>query len=267
MLGDYTSITPTAAARGTLAHLMAWKSCDIGVDPLGTAFHSNSGLQLMRISGHRDGCATACPGDAFYPQLPEVRNDVVDFIANQCAAIAPPRDLTAGMTADTAVLLEWVDESDNETAFLIERANSFFGTYVQIGEAPANATTYEAFASEIGTGYSDQVRATTGTDTSLYTNKAFVFTNVVSTDNLLQGQTVNVFPNPTSGVLQLHWATPLDGQVMLRVRDSRGVAVQNQQLSGQQLQHQLDLGALPSGLYLIELLNQSEQAIYRAFKK
>jgi hypothetical protein len=267
MLGDYTSITPTAAARGTLAHLMAWKSCDIGVDPLGTAFHSNSGLQLMRISGHRDGCATACPGDAFYPQLPDVRNDVVDFIANQCAAIAPPRDLTAGMTADTAVLLEWVDESDNETAFLIERANSFFGTYVQIGEAPANATTYEDFDIEIGTGYYYQVRATTGTDTSLYTNKAFVFTNVVSTDNLLQGQTVQVFPNPTSGALQLHWATPFDGQIILRVLDGRGAAVHHQQLAGQQLQHQLDLGTLPSGLYLIELTSKSEQAIYRVFKE
>ena len=73
MLGDYTNITPTDEAKATLAHLMAWKSCDIGVDPLETAFHSNSGLQLVRISGHRDGCATACPGDAFYPQLPEVR--------------------------------------------------------------------------------------------------------------------------------------------------------------------------------------------------
>ncbi len=237
MLGDYTSITPTAAARGTLAHLMAWKSCDIGVDPLGTAFHSNSGLQLMRISGH------------------------------QCAAIAPPQNLTAQMTADTAVLLEWVDESDNETAFLVERSNSFFGTYVQIGEAPANATTYEDFDIEIGTGYYYQVRATTGTDTSLYTNKAFVFTNVVSTDNLLQGQTVKVFPNPTSGALQLQWSTPLDGQVMLRVLDSRGVPVQSQQLPGHQLQHQLDLGTLPSGLYLIELISKSEQVIYRVFKE
>ncbi len=267
MLGDYTNITPTADAKATLAHLMAWKSCDIGVDPLGTAFHGNSGLQLMRISGHRDGCATACPGDAFYPQLPEVRNDVVDFIANQCAAIAPPQNLTAQMTTDTAVLLEWTDESDNETAFLVERANSFFGTYVQIGEAPANATTYEDFDIEIGTGYYYQVRATTGADTSIYTNKAFVFTNVVGTDNLLQGQTVKVFPNPTSGALQLQWAAPLDGRVVLRVLDGRGVAVRTQQLEGHQLQHQLDLGALPSGLYLVELINKSEQAIYRVLKK
>lgn len=267
MLGDYTNITPTDEAKATLAHLMAWKSCDIGVDPLATAFHSGSGLELMRISGHRDGCATACPGDAFYPQLPEVRDAVVDFIAAECAAIAPPRDLTAGMTADTAVLLQWLDNSDNETAFLIERASSFFGTYEQIGETPADATTYEDFDIELGTGYYYQVRATTGEDTSIYTNKAFVFTNVVSTDNLLQGQQVKLFPNPTTGRLQLQWEAPLEGQVTLRILDARGAEVQQQQYAGQQLQHQLDLNGLPTGLYLVELQNQGGKAIYRVLKE
>lgn len=267
MLGDYTSITPTDEAKATLAHLMAWKSCDIGVDPMGTAFHSSSGLQLMRISGHRDGCATACPGDAFYPQLPEVRDAVVDFIDNQCSAIAPPRDLVAEMTADTAVLLQWVDESDNETAFLIERASSFFGTYEQIGEAAADMTTYEDFDIELGTGYYYQVRATTGPDTSLYTNKAFVFTNVVSTENLLQGQKIKIFPNPTTGTLQLQWQTPLEGEVTLRVLDARGVEVQHQQLEGHQLQHQADLSRLSSGLYLLELINNGGNAVYRVLKE
>lgn len=267
MLGDYTNITPTAAAKITLTHLMAWKSCDIGVDPLGTAFHGSSGLNLMRISGHRDGCATACPGDAFYPELPEIRDAVVDFIANQCAAIAPPQDLVAEMTADTAVLLQWADESDNETAFLVERASSFFGTYEQIGTTPADAAAYEDFDVELGNGYYYQVRATTGADTSEYTNKAFVFTNVVSTDNLLQGQPVSVFPNPTSGKLQLQWAAALEGEVVLRIMDARSVQVQHQKLPGQQLQHQLDLARLPAGLYLIELTNQGGKAVYRLLKE
>lgn len=267
MLGDYTNITPTDEAKATLAHLMAWKSCDINVDPLGTAFHSGSGLQLMRISGHRDGCATACPGDSFYPQLPEVRNDVIDFVANQCSAIAPPRDLVADMTADTAVLLQWVDESDNETGFLVERASSFFGTYEQIGTSPPDVATYEDFDIEIGTGYYYQVRATTGEDTSIYTNKAFVFTNVVSTNNLLQGQKVKVFPNPTTGILQLQWEAALQGDVMLRILDPRSVQIDHKVLPGQQIQHQLDLTGLPAGLYFIELRNQGGVVTYRVLKE
>ena len=171
------------------------------------------------------------------------------------------------MTADTAVLLQWVDESDNETAFLVERASSFFGTYEQIGAAPADATTYEDFDIEIGTGYYYQVRATTGADTSLYTNKAFVFTNVVSAEQLLQGQEVTVFPNPTAGTLWLKWPAVLQGEVVLRVLDARSVQVHHQKLSGQQLQHQLDLAALPSGLYLIALRNRGSVATYRVVKE
>ena len=266
MLGDYTDITPTAEAKATLAHLMAWKSCDIGVDPLGTAFHGSSSLQLMRISGHRDGCATSCPGDSFYPQLPEIRNAVVDFIDNQCSAIAPPRDLTAEVTADTAALLEWVDQSDNETAFLIERSNSFFGTYEQVGETAANETSYLDFSIEVGTGYYYQVRATTGEDTSVYTNKAFVFTNIVSTEALFHNQSVNLYPNPTNGGLWLEWEAPLSGQVQLRIIDARGAAVFQKLLSGKDLKHELDLRLLPGGLYLIELSSEGQSASYKVFR-
>jgi N-acetylmuramoyl-L-alanine amidase/Secretion system C-terminal sorting domain len=76
MLGDYTNITITSAARATLAQVLAWKACERNIDPLLTSFHANSGLTINNISGHRDGCATQCPGNTFYPDLPGVRIDV-----------------------------------------------------------------------------------------------------------------------------------------------------------------------------------------------
>lgn len=76
MLGDYTNITVTTAARATLAQLLAWKACERNVNALATAFHAGSNLTLNNISGHRDGCATQCPGNTFYPDLPAVRIDV-----------------------------------------------------------------------------------------------------------------------------------------------------------------------------------------------
>jgi N-acetylmuramoyl-L-alanine amidase len=76
MLGDYTNITITPAARNTLAQVLAWKACERIIDPLLTSFHANSGLTINNISGHRDGCATQCPGNTFYPDLPGVRIDV-----------------------------------------------------------------------------------------------------------------------------------------------------------------------------------------------
>lgn len=94
LLGDFTAITPTAAAISSLQSLLAWKACDIGADPLGASFHPPSGLNLQHISGHRDGCNTACPGDAFYPLLPAVRQGVADQINTGCEATANDEQLT-----------------------------------------------------------------------------------------------------------------------------------------------------------------------------
>ena len=80
MLGDYTSITITPAARNTLAQVLAWKACERNIDPLLSSFHANSGSTINNISGHRDGCATQCPGNTFYPDLPGVRIDVSNII-------------------------------------------------------------------------------------------------------------------------------------------------------------------------------------------
>ncbi len=85
VIGTYTALMPTTAAQTQLRNLLAWKACDIGADPLSSAFHPNSGLTLQRISGHRDGCNTECPGTALYNALPALRQGVTNYIAEECA--------------------------------------------------------------------------------------------------------------------------------------------------------------------------------------
>lgn len=92
VIGDFTSATPTQAALAKLRDLLAWKACNVNADPLATTFHPNSGLTLKRISGHRDGCTTACPGDAFYPMLPAIRQGVSDHIAQVCSTLGASED-------------------------------------------------------------------------------------------------------------------------------------------------------------------------------
>lgn len=82
MIGTYTSVTPTQAALLSLARILAWKADQRNLDPLGIAFHQSSGRTIHRISGHRDGCATECPGGAMYSILPTVRNDVLALLQN-----------------------------------------------------------------------------------------------------------------------------------------------------------------------------------------
>jgi N-acetylmuramoyl-L-alanine amidase/Secretion system C-terminal sorting domain len=88
MVGTYTSADITAAARATLNKVLAWKCCKANIPPIGTALHSSSGLTLNRISGHRDGCATDCPGNTFYATLPQLRTDV-DNTINSCTSVTP----------------------------------------------------------------------------------------------------------------------------------------------------------------------------------
>jgi uncharacterized protein (TIGR03437 family) len=83
IIGDFTSSTPPPAALNSLKKILAWKASQRGIDPAGQSLHASSGLNLKNISGHRDGPgATECPGDAFYPMLPNIRTDVKALLSS-----------------------------------------------------------------------------------------------------------------------------------------------------------------------------------------
>lgn len=87
LLGDFTSQQPTYAARQALLKLLAWKSCQKNIDPLGSGSTSSYSGFMSNISGHRDGCSpsyTECPGSAFYTTLSSIRTDVNTYRNNNC---------------------------------------------------------------------------------------------------------------------------------------------------------------------------------------
>ncbi|MFH9860749.1 N-acetylmuramoyl-L-alanine amidase [Streptomyces sp. NPDC017202] len=88
VIGDQTQTAATDATLTSVAHLAAWKLGQYGADPAGTveltagatqknlsgtAFTTGSRYTFDRISGHRDGYNTECPGGLLYDQLPAVR--------------------------------------------------------------------------------------------------------------------------------------------------------------------------------------------------
>ncbi|MEY4134014.1 MAG: hypothetical protein RL386_364 [Bacteroidota bacterium] len=83
MIGTYTSTQASVAARKTLVEVLAWKACRDNINPAESLLHASSGLNLFRVSGHRDGCSTECPGEQLYRVLPEIRTAVQDRI-NAC---------------------------------------------------------------------------------------------------------------------------------------------------------------------------------------
>lgn len=267
VLGDFTSIIPQYDALSKLVELLAWKACDIGVDPLGAAFHASSGLTLNRISGHRDGCATQCPGNSFYPLLPGIRLSVADYTATSCAAIGPPASLKATAVSETQINLEWEDRSDNETAFLIERAPALNGPYAQIASVAADINTYEDMGLSPQTGYYYQIRAVNEQDTSLYSNRAFAFTTLTSTGEVFAGRELKLFPNPARDYLSLSLDSPLSQEAQLRLFNAAAQLVWEGRLENGQTAMQIPLRGLPAGLYALKLTSGAAAASFRLVKE
>ncbi|MFF2473038.1 N-acetylmuramoyl-L-alanine amidase [Streptomyces sp. NPDC058066] len=88
VLGDHTSTGATSAALASVARIAAWKLGQYNADPVstvkltagatqtnyfGTSFTAGSQYTFNRISAHRDGYNTQCPGSSLYGQLPTIR--------------------------------------------------------------------------------------------------------------------------------------------------------------------------------------------------
>jgi hypothetical protein len=84
VIGTHTSESVGTAAFEALAAVPAWKLSLHGAPTEGQVPVTSAGgpqnryppgrvVLLERISGHRDGDATACPGEALYAQLPALR--------------------------------------------------------------------------------------------------------------------------------------------------------------------------------------------------
>ena len=81
MIGTYTTEAPTAISVEKLKKMLAWKASEKGIDPTGRSPLANYPNSYSNISGHRDGCATSCPGDLIYAQLSTIQQNVKTEIA------------------------------------------------------------------------------------------------------------------------------------------------------------------------------------------
>jgi hypothetical protein len=89
VLGSFMETPISAAARDALERLLAWKlslhglpamgRATVRVNPAGAVYSrypANARVPLARISGHRDGDSTDCPGSVLYAELPSIRRRV-----------------------------------------------------------------------------------------------------------------------------------------------------------------------------------------------
>ncbi|MFF6875685.1 N-acetylmuramoyl-L-alanine amidase [Streptomyces sp. NPDC012474] len=110
VLGDHSTAATSAAVRESVAKVAAWKLGLYGIDPTGTVVltsGADNGKYKLgqkgtfhRISGHRDGYPTACPGQTLYDDLPEIRT----LAANAGKPAEPAPESPAPWAEDEDVL-------------------------------------------------------------------------------------------------------------------------------------------------------------------
>ena len=115
-------------------------------------------------------------------------------------APAAPTSLATTATADKEIDLAWVDNSNNETGFKIERSLSTSG-FTQIGTTATNINIYKDKGLTAGTTYYYQVKATNSTGDSGYSNVAS--SAAISTPASPSNLSAN--PDGTLNVIHLNW--------------------------------------------------------------
>jgi hypothetical protein len=84
-IGTFSAVLLPEAGMDALARLIGWKLSLHGVPTEGQVvvtsrggsanrYPSGAPVTLERISGHRDGDSTSCPGESLYAQLPDLRS-------------------------------------------------------------------------------------------------------------------------------------------------------------------------------------------------
>lgn len=269
MMGNYTDIVPTTQSLESLERLLAWKSCDIGADPLGESYHASSNAVIKNISGHRDGCATACPGDSFYPLLPQVRQETNNNILANCAGLSSPISLVASEIDETTYFLSWSHNSPDETGFQLERSEDGGDTFGIRAEIGANVLTFVETGLELERIYQYRIRAYNEVDTSDYSNIVIINTGVVGTNQaVLPKDALTLSPNPTKDLLQLSLTGDWQGTVQVRLLDltQRQLLTQQSQKYSTQWNEQLDLRDLPTGTYLLSVEVDGLRGIWKVVK-
>ena len=270
VMGDFTNIEPTEDALDALERLLAWKACDIGADPLDESFHASSGRVLKHISGHRDGCATSCPGDSFYPLLPEVREGTNNEILANCAGLSSPISLSAAEVEPTSYFLSWAHNSPDESGFQLERSIDGGDNFELRATIAANTLNFIESDLELERLYYYRIRAFNETDTSDYSNIVEINTGVVATfEASLPTDAISLSPNPADAILQVQLATEAAGDLQIRVMDltQRELLAREYRKSAGVWMESISVENLPAGTYLLHVKLNSQQGVWRFVKQ
>ncbi len=96
---------------------------------------------------------------------------------NQVSLPAVPDAFSAQVISDTQINLSWIDNSDNESAFSLERKTASGGTYSVVIALTQNTLSYNDTTLSPATSYIYRIRASNSAGNSAYSNEFSITTN------------------------------------------------------------------------------------------
>ncbi|MCS6809307.1 MAG: N-acetylmuramoyl-L-alanine amidase [Bacteroidota bacterium] len=229
MLGDFTSITPTEAAQRSLVRLLAYRASANALDPRAITVHTGSNRSLATISGHRDGCATECPGGMLYALLPTIRQRVYALL--NPPAIQNPK--VSVRSVDSVVLSALVHPNGSRTDVVVEwddahtsLPNFRYRRMVHQFSADDSATVVSAVLSGLSPNTQYTYRFIAYNSDTLSATLPTVFA-VTPTHVVIENKSafLRIAPNPSTSESRIAFSLPQPSYARLTVRDVRGHVV------------------------------------------
>lgn len=190
-----------------------------------------------------------------------------DFTVIASTVPAAPTGL-AFTIVNGMVRLTWKDNSDDETAFHIERsAPEDLEKYVRVGEVLAGVTEYNDDMNNLSTRHQYRVRAINAVGASAYSNVVVFESSIAGIKSILLAQQLKITPNPNSGKFNIEVDQARQTVIKVKVVDVKGQVVRTLTATGQQGKYPVDLTTLPQGVYTLHITLDKAQASIKYVKQ
>ncbi|MES2732357.1 MAG: FG-GAP-like repeat-containing protein [Bacteroidota bacterium] len=183
--------------------------------------------------------------------------------SNVSIKLYPPSNLKSTLTADSVAYVTWVDNSTNESGFVVERSlTKDFANPVSF-QVSLNNAYYQDKGLKSNTNYYYRAKANLGALESFYSNIDSVKTPIITAVESELKSTVFVFPNPAIDKLVIRVVNPVKGNTIIYMTNIWGTKVLSLQRNKQAelLQETINLDTIAAGLYILEVIqgNQKER--------
>jgi hypothetical protein len=179
-----------------------------------------------------------------------------------------PENLSAKLDQQFYIDLSWIDLSDNERIFLLERWESRTGKFEYLKSITADHVTYKDTSAYFSSELRYRIRAEGISNVSDWSNIATVFTSYdsASSDTHLPPQLskdITIYPNPASDLLSIIYSPSNYNNRDLKINlyDLNGRIVMHKSIENgsQAVDTKINLSSLFPGAYIIEMQDGYEK--------